>query len=239
MPDGREHYDGSAAALGLPLPARRGHGVEMPPTSRSASSTSSAASAGVHPASGLQRHWSVPQRIGWLVPRARGAGSPGCRKASSPLRSTPPAARRPHRRWLHKLHADDSPMRLNDAKGRRAQSGSGSAAWTAATDARSAASIAWTPDGGLAVVDDGYCVIIWPRPSAPDGRAVPPDSALRRVCLRPGRRRRRLSRKRTWLEFDADGATRRRPPMPPGRSGSPTGAAPASPAATPATARTA
>lgn len=157
------------------------------------------------PASGLQRRWAMPQRIGWLVPRARGGWLAGLQQGVVALALDAAGGTARIVEWLHQLHADDSPMRLNDAKAdARGRLWFGS--MDGSDETRPVGCLyRLDPDGSLAVVDDGYCVTNGPTFS-PDGRTLyHTDSALRRVYAfdlddDDGR----LSRKRTWLEFAAD-----------------------------------
>ena len=67
------------------------------------------------PADGVQRRWPMPQKIGWLMPRRRGGWVAGFEQGVVAL-SLDPAGGASSVEWLHRLHEEGSPMRLNDAK---------------------------------------------------------------------------------------------------------------------------
>jgi sugar lactone lactonase YvrE len=65
------------------------------------------------PADGTTRRWPMPQKAGWIVPRARGGWLAGLEGGIAALRlGDPPEL---DWTWLHRLHPEGSPMRLNDA----------------------------------------------------------------------------------------------------------------------------
>ena len=156
------------------------------------------------PATGAQRRWPVPQRIGWLVPRARGGWLAGLQQGvvSLALDGAGGAARIVE--WLHRLHDDDSTMRLNDAKvDPRGRLWFGS--MDGADENRPAGRLyRLDADGTLAVVDEGYCVANGPTFSPDGGTLYHTDSARRTVYAFDVDDAGNPSRKRTWLEFGAD-----------------------------------
>jgi xylono-1,5-lactonase len=152
------------------------------------------------PASGRQRRWALPQRIGWLLPRARGGWLAGLQQGVVALTLDG----EPRIEWLHRLHGDDSPLRLNDAKA-DVQGRLWFGSMDGSDETRPVGRLyRLDNDGSLAVVDEGYCVTNGPSFS-PDGRTLyHTDSALRTVYAFDLDDAGRLSRKRTWLEFASD-----------------------------------
>ena len=156
------------------------------------------------PASGVQRRWAVPQRIGWLVPRTRGGWLAGLQQGVVALALDAAGGAARVVAWLHRLHDDDSTLRLNDAKADgRGRLWFGS--MDGADENRPAGRLyRLDADGTLAVVDEGYCVSNGPTFS-PDGATLyHTDSARRTVYAFDVDDAGRLSHKRTWLAFGAD-----------------------------------
>ena len=156
------------------------------------------------PATGRQRRWTMPQRIGWLVPRASGGWLAGLQQGVVALALDSDGGGGVRIEWLHRLHDADSTLRLNDAM----VDGHGRlwfGSMDGADETRPAGRLyRLDTDGSLAVVDEGYCVTNGPTFS-PDGRTLyHTDSARRAVYAFDLDDAGRLSRKRTWLEFDAD-----------------------------------
>ncbi len=66
------------------------------------------------PSTGERRRWAMPQMTGWLVPRRDGGWLAGFAQGVVELQLPSDGAARFE--WLHRLHAPDSALRLNDAK---------------------------------------------------------------------------------------------------------------------------
>ena len=128
------------------------------------------------PASGALRRWAVPQMVGWLVPRAGGGWVAGFAQGVVALTLETSV----RHEWLHRVHDEGSPMRLNDAKADAA-----GRLWFGTMnndDER-------RPDGKLyrcvagsapEVVDAGYGVTNGPT-SSTDGRTLYHTDTLRRT----------------------------------------------------------
>lgn len=152
------------------------------------------------PASGLRRRWAMPQRIGWLLPRQRGGWIAGFQSGVAALTLEPEVSIE----WLHRLHAEHSTMRLNDAKvdaqGRL---------WFGSLNHRNEASpdgrfYCWTAGGAPVEVDAGYHVANGPTFSL-DGRTVfHADSVQATVYAYDWRDDDRLAPRRAWLRFASD-----------------------------------
>ena len=148
------------------------------------------------PASGAQRRWAVPQMIGWIVPRAGGGWLAGFRQGIAALTLEPEVKVE----WLQRLHAEDSPLRLNDAK-----ADADGRLWfgTMRIDETGNAGrfYRWVNGGAPEVVDDGYGVSNGPAFS-PDGHTVyHTDSAAATIYAFDLSSDGGLSRKRTFVEF--------------------------------------
>lgn len=149
------------------------------------------------PASGLQRRWTMPQRIGWLLPRRRGGWIAGFESGLAALTLEPEVSVH----WLHRLHAEGSTMRLNDAKidaqGRL---------WFGSLNHRNEASAdgrfyRWTAGSAPVEVDHGYQVTNGPTFSL-DGRTIfHTDSVQATVYAYDWRDDGTLSPRRPWLTF--------------------------------------
>ncbi len=149
------------------------------------------------PASGRQRRWAMPQRIGWLLPRRRGGWIAGFQAGVAALTLEPEVSIE----WLHRLHAEDSTMRLNDAKvdaeGRL---------WFGSLNHRNEASpdgrfYRWTAGSAPVEVDSGYHVTNGPTFSL-DGRTVfHTDSVQATVYAYEWRGDGTLSPRWPWLKF--------------------------------------
>lgn len=156
------------------------------------------------PATGRQRRWPMPQRIGWLLPRARGGWLAGLQQGVAALTLDDGGGEARNVEWLHRLHGDESPLRLNDAKADAC-----GRLWFGSMDGSDETRpvgrlYRLDTDGSLSVVDEGYCVTNGPTFS-PDGRTLyHTDSARRTVYAFDLDDAGKLSRKRVWLEFGAD-----------------------------------
>jgi len=152
------------------------------------------------PASGATRRWPMPQMIGWLLPRTAGGWLAGFQRGVATLTLDPVV----QLKWVHVMHAVDSPMRLNDAKADDA----GRLWFGTMNDADET-----RPDGSLyrcvagsapEPVDAGYCVTNGPAFS-PDGRTLfHTDSALRTIYAFDVSGAGALSNKRCLVVFDDD-----------------------------------
>lgn len=152
------------------------------------------------PASGLQRRWAMPQRIGWLLPRRRGGWIAGFQSGVAALTLEPEVSIE----WLHRLHAEDSTMRLNDAKvdaqGRL---------WFGSLNHRNEASpdgrfYRWSAGSAPVEVDSGYHVANGPTFSR-DGRTVfHTDSVQATVYAYDWRDDGTLAPRRPWAVFGPD-----------------------------------
>jgi D-xylonolactonase len=119
------------------------------------------------PATGAQRRWPMPQRIGWVVPRAAGGWIAGLESGVAALQLEPQV----QVEWLHRLHAEGSSMRLNDAKADAAGRlwfGSLNNGNESQPDGRL---YRWVPGAAPTEVDAGYCVTNGPTFSL-DGRTM-------------------------------------------------------------------
>jgi sugar lactone lactonase YvrE len=154
------------------------------------------------PATGVQRRWPMPQRIGWLVPRASGRWIAGFESGVVALRLG--AGGHVHVQWLHRIHAEGSPMRLNDAKvdaAGRLWFGSLNHGNESQPDGRL---YRWDTGRAPVEVDAGYRVTNGPTFSA-DGRTLfHTDSVRATVYAYDLAADGALSGKREWLRFGAD-----------------------------------
>ena len=152
------------------------------------------------PATGAQRRWPMPQRIGWLLPRTRGGWLAGFQQGVVALTLEPQV----RFEWLHRLHEDGSPLRLNDAKA-DAQGRVWFGSMNGDDETQPVGRLyRLDPDGTLAVVDEGYSVTNGPTFSA-DGRTLfHTDSAIRTVYAFDLAADGTLSGKRVWLRFTPD-----------------------------------
>ena len=149
------------------------------------------------PADGAQRRWPMPQKVGWILPRAMGGWIAGLESgiAAVQLEATPRIE------WLHRLHPQGSPMRLNDA----AVDAHGRL-WFGTMNNRDES----RPDGvfyrldpgGVPVeVDAAYHVTNGPAFGA-DGRTLwHTDSVLATVYAYDVDPEGRLANRRAWLRF--------------------------------------
>lgn len=149
------------------------------------------------PGTGRQRRWSMPQRIGWLLPRRGGGWIAGFQSGLAALTLEPEVSVQ----WLHRLHAVDSTMRLNDAKvdaEGRLWFGTLNHRHEAAPDGRF---YRWTAGSVPVEVDAGYHVTNGPTFSL-DGRTVfHTDSVRATVYAYDWREDGTLSPRRPWLTF--------------------------------------
>ena len=148
------------------------------------------------PASGAKRRWAMPQMIGWIVPRAGGGWLAGFQQGVAALTLEPEVKVES----LQRLHAEDSPLRLNDAK-----ADADGRLWfgTMRIDETGNAGrfYRWVAGGAPEVVDDGYGVSNGPAFS-PDGRTLyHTDSAAATIYAFDLSSAGALSRKRTFVEF--------------------------------------
>ena len=151
------------------------------------------------PATGLQRRWSLPQRVGWLVPRRTGGWVAGLQQGVVALGLGMEG--RSSVEWLHVLHGDGSPMRLNDGKA----DGQGrlwfGSMHNLAEPPAQGQLYRWQAGGAPVAVDGGYGVANGPAIS-PDGtRLYHTDSAKRTVYLFDLSSDGVVSNKRVWLQF--------------------------------------
>lgn len=159
------------------------------------------------PATGAQRRWPLPQMIGWVVPRVGGGWLAGFEQGVAALTlPAEPAAQgsAPAIEWLHRLHAEGSPLRLNDAK-----ADASGRLWFGSMNKLDESRpdgvfYRWVAGSAPVRVDDGYCVTNGPT-FAPDGRTLyHTDSARRCVYAFDVSADGELSNKRVWLRFERD-----------------------------------
>ncbi|CAN5919218.1 SMP-30/gluconolactonase/LRE family protein [soil metagenome] len=159
------------------------------------------------PATGAQRRWRVPQMIGWVVPRAGGGWLAGFEQGVAAL-TLPAEPGRPGSappiEWLHRLHAEGSPLRLNDAKA-DAKGRLWFGSMNNVDDSQpEGVFYRWAAGSAPVPVDEGYCVTNGPA-FAPDGRTLyHTDSARRCVYAFDVSADGELSNKRVWIRFEDD-----------------------------------
>jgi sugar lactone lactonase YvrE len=152
------------------------------------------------PAKQAQRSWTMPEMIGWLVPRSGGDWVAGFKSGVAALKLGQPSKID----WLHKLHKPNSPMRLNDAK-----ADAQGRLWFGTMngeDESQPVGVFYRVDtnGELTTVDRGYSVTNGPTFSA-DGRTLfHTDSPLRTIYAFELSVDGALSNKRVWLRFGDD-----------------------------------
>ena len=117
------------------------------------------------PGNGRQQRWSLPQRVGWLVPRRSGGWVAGLQQGVVALQLEPDGRCRID--WLHRVHPQDSPMRLNDGK-----ADAWGRMWFGSMHNQGLPPpqghlYRWEPDAAPVVVDAGYAVANGPATSAP------------------------------------------------------------------------
>ena len=120
------------------------------------------------PESGARRTWPMPERLGWVIPRANGRGWLAGFQSGVALLELGAA---PRIEWLHRLHQPGSPVRLNDAKADaagRVWFGSMNDEDPSRQDGKL---YRLATDGTLTVVDEGYCIANGPALSR-DGRTL-------------------------------------------------------------------
>jgi sugar lactone lactonase YvrE len=156
----------------------------------------------ITPATGHQRRWTVPQRVGWLVPRRGGGWLAGFEQGVVALGLEPEGQIAVD--WLHLLHGAGSSMRLNDAKAdAHGRLWFGSMNHHQETLAQGCL-YRWQAGGVPTVVDAGYCVTNGPAIS-PDGtRLYHTDSVPRTVHVFDLSRDGQLTNKRVWLQLAPD-----------------------------------
>lgn len=161
------------------------------------------------PADGICQEWALPQMIGWVIPSRHGllAGlQQGIARLNLPNSSTAAdqAQGSVQLEWLHRLHAADSTLRLNDAK-----ADAHGAIWFGSMDDANETSPAGalyrlSPTGQIDLIESGYCVPNGPAFSR-DGRTMyHADSALRRVYAYALDAAGQVQGKRLWQEFSPD-----------------------------------
>jgi sugar lactone lactonase YvrE len=151
------------------------------------------------PAGGATRRWAMPQRVGWILPRSRGGWIAGLEGGIASVQLETP----PRIEWLHRLHPEGSPMRLNDAcvdaQGRL---------WFGTMNHRDESRrdgvfYRLDPGGAPAAVDSPYGVTNGPTLGI-DGRTLwHTDSVAATVYAFDLAGDGSLSNKRAWLRFDA------------------------------------
>ncbi len=154
------------------------------------------------PASGLQRRWPLPQRVGWLVPRRAGGWVAGLQQGVVALDLGTEG--RASVEWLHVLHADGSPLRLNDGKADAQGRLWFGSMHNLMEPPPQGQLYRWQAGGAPVVVDGGYGVANGPAIS-PDGRRLyHTDSPRRTVYVFDLSTDGELSNKRVWLQFAQD-----------------------------------
>lgn len=156
------------------------------------------------PSTGRQQRWPMPEKIGWLVPRARGGWAVGLARGVAWLHwpDGTDEAGPPQLDWIHRLHAPDSPMRLNDAK-----ADASGRLWFGTMnnqDEQRPEGVLYRldTDGSLHCVDEGYGVTNGPTLSL-DGRTLyHTDSAARCIYAFDVDAAGGLHRKRVWKRID-------------------------------------
>jgi xylono-1,5-lactonase len=152
------------------------------------------------PANGAQRRWALPHMIGWLVPREQGGWLAGFQQGVAALQLEPEV----RIDWLHRLHEENSPMRLNDAKADahgRLWFGSMNDADEKRPDGKF---YRWSAGSAPVQVDAGYGVTNGPTFSA-DGRTLyHTDSVASTIYAFDLAPSGELSAKRQWVSFSAD-----------------------------------
>lgn len=151
------------------------------------------------PATGLQRRWSLPQRVGWLVPRRAGGWVAGLQQGVVALDLG--LEGRSDIEWQHVLHAEGSPMRLNDGK-----ADAQGRLWFGSMHNRmepppQGRLYRWQAGGAPEVVDGGYGVANGPAISPDGSRLYHTDSPTRTVYVFDLSPDGRVSNKRVWLQF--------------------------------------
>jgi D-xylonolactonase len=152
------------------------------------------------PSTGARRRWPMPQMIGWVVPREAGGWLAGFQSGIATLRLDPVV----QIQWLHKLHAQGSPMRLNDAK-----ADANGRLWfgtmNSEDDRRPEGKLyRWVAGTAPQPLDEGYCVANGPA-FGEDGRTLyHTDSMLRTIYAFDLAEDGQLSNKRSLTVFDDD-----------------------------------
>ena len=152
------------------------------------------------PDKGTQRSWPMPEMIGWLVPRKSGGWVAGFKSGVAALKLGQPS----RIEWLHRLHDERSPMRLNDAKS-DAQGRLWFGSMNNDDDSQPVGQFyRLGGDGQLKVVDSGYGVTNGPTFSL-DGRTLyHTDSPARTIYAFDMSAEGELSNKRIWVKFADD-----------------------------------
>ena len=152
-----------------------------------------------------QLRWSLPEMVGWVVPRERGGWIAGLRSGIVALSLQDGGVSQVD--WLHRLHEPTSPWRLNDAK-----VGPGGRLWFGSmhdADDTSATGCLYRldPDLSLHVVERGYRIPNGPTFSL-DGRTMyHTDSGRREIYAYTLDPHGNATDRRTWVQFGAaDGA---------------------------------
>ena len=152
------------------------------------------------PASGAQRRWAMPQMIGWLVPCEGGGWMAGFQRGVAALQLEPKV----RIEWLHRLHDEASPMRLNDAKA-DAQGRLWFGSMNNADETRPDGKFyRWSAGSAPVQVDAGYCVTNGPTFGAHGRSLYHTDSVARTIYAYDLSASGELSAKRTWVKFGVD-----------------------------------
>jgi sugar lactone lactonase YvrE len=165
---------------------------------------------------GAQRRWAMPEPIGWLLPRRGGGWVGGFARGVANLSLQGGGVS--DIEWLHRLHDDGSPLRLNDGKADAA-----GRAWFGSMHRSDHASgqgvlYRWRAGAAPEVVDRGYGVTNGPTFSVDGGTMYHTDTVKRCIYAFDVSADGALSNKRVWCGFgrgegfpdgmttDADGA---------------------------------
>lgn len=154
------------------------------------------------PATGMQRHWTLPQRVGWLVPRRAGGWVAGLQHGVVFLDLG--ADGHTGIAWQHVLHPADSQLRLNDGKADAQGRLWFGSMHNLMEPPPQGQLYRWQAGGSPEVVDAGYGVANGPAIS-PDGRQLfHTDSPRRTVFVFDLSPEGQLSNKRVWLQLERD-----------------------------------
>ena len=154
------------------------------------------------PQDGTRAQWVLPQRVGWLVPRRAGGWIAGLQQGVVALALAPDG--RSEITWLHRLHPEDSELRLNDGKADR-----WGRLWFGSMHNRmvppaQGCLYRWQAGEAPAVVDTGYGVANGPAISPDGSRLYHTDSPRRTIYVFDLAPDGALTNKRVWLTFERD-----------------------------------